>query len=301
MGNNEKPLVSAIITTHDRKELAEKAIYSVVHQTYDNMELIVVDDKSVKENSDYIKTIAEKEGFQYIYIPEAESKGGNHARNVGIANSKGEYIAFLDDDDEWMPEKIEKQVQFLQEHADYGVVSCLRIKEFDFEKQAQETDRYKIEGDIHETIFTSIPYLTSTIMIRRALLDEIGRFDEQLRYWQEYDLAIRYAQLTKTAYIHEPLCLYRIIHKDKKRLSNNLQGWEESVEYIENKYKDLISGLPAELQKGHKLLIAKDGQTRSNNAYDRKHTLSYGYKVVRLKPSFRNIVKLCLSFVGIRW
>ncbi len=297
----EKPLVSAVITTHDRRELAEKAINSVLNQTYSNIELIVVDDKSTQENSKYIRSIADRETFQYIYIPQEESKGGNYARNIGINNSNGKYVAFLDDDDEWMPKKIECQVKYLEEHADYGVVSCLRIKEFNYKKRVEETDKYKIEGDIHNKIFTSIPYLTSTLMIRKDILMEIGCFDEDIRYWQEYDLAIRYAQRTKTAFIHEPLCLYRIIYKDKSRLTNNLKGWEESVRYIDQKYSDLIASLPEELKKGHQLLIARDGMTRSQNSGDRKQALTYGLEIIRLRPSIKNVVKLLLIFIGVKW
>ena len=91
-------LVSAIITTHNRAELLTRAIESVLGQTYQEMEVIVVDDASTDNTSD----VCAKYPIKYIYIPEAESQGGNYARNLGIRAAKGEYCAFLDDDDYWL-------------------------------------------------------------------------------------------------------------------------------------------------------------------------------------------------------
>ena len=99
-------LVSAIITTHNRKDLLKRAIDSVFAQTYPNIELIVVDDAS----NDGTSEMCDDNRINYIFIPKLESHGGNYARNLGIKASKGEYCAFLDDDDYWLPTKIEKQV-----------------------------------------------------------------------------------------------------------------------------------------------------------------------------------------------
>lgn len=88
-------LVTAIITTHNRLELLKRAIESVYAQTYKCIELIVVDEASMDGTGDYCKKLP----LQYIFIPKAESRGGNYARNLGIKAAKGEYVAFLDEDD----------------------------------------------------------------------------------------------------------------------------------------------------------------------------------------------------------
>lgn len=121
---DNKPLVSAIITTHNRIDLLKRAVKSVYEQTYPNIELIVVDDNS----TDGTQTWCESQNFHYIRIPSGESKGGNYARNLGIKASKGEYVAFLDDDDYWLPEKTEKQMWLMMEKGDC-VVYCFRIYE----------------------------------------------------------------------------------------------------------------------------------------------------------------------------
>lgn len=301
MNNQQKqPLVSAIITTHNRKELAVAAIDSVLSQTYTALELIVVDDASDYDTSNYIKKKSVQDNFTYIYIDPSKSCGGNRARNIGINASKGDLVAFLDDDDEWMPEKIEAQVEFLDSHLDYGVVSCLRIKEIDFKTRIPERNN-KIVGDIHTEIFTCIPYLTSTLMIRREILKSIGGFDETLQFWQEYDLAIRYAQCTMVGCLDKYLCLYRVIHSDKNRLTNKLDGWEKTVEYFEKKHWDIINMLPKDIQKKHKLRIVSDGQIRSMNAGNKRKEIGYSFEVMRLSPSLKNLIKLCFSIIGIKW
>ena len=107
----DTPKVTAIITTHNRKSLVGRAIESVLNQSYENIECIVVDDAS----SDGTEEVCRKYPIKYIYIPQAESKGGNYARNVGIKKAQGKYVAFLDDDDYWLKEKISKQVTLIEE------------------------------------------------------------------------------------------------------------------------------------------------------------------------------------------
>ena len=113
-------LVSAVIITHNRKDLVMRAIESVLTQTYTNIECIVVDDASTDGT---VELLSSSEDINYIYIPKSESRGGNHARNVGIAASHGVYVAFLDDDDYWLPTKIEKQLE-QKKKKKCGVVYC---------------------------------------------------------------------------------------------------------------------------------------------------------------------------------
>ena len=81
------------------------------------------------------------------------------------------------------------------------------------------------------------------MMFRKALLEKVGLFDEKIRFWQEYDLTIRLCQISKVAFLNEPLILYRINLQDKNRKSNQFEGWLETTRYIYNKYKELIEKL----------------------------------------------------------
>lgn len=122
-------MVSVIVTTHNRKVLLKRAVESVLLQTFTDYECIIVDDASDDGTALFLESINDKR-FRYIVITKEESKGGNYARNLGIKNSMGEYIAFLDDDDVWQPKKLELQVAFLDKHKDAGLVYCQIVRDY---------------------------------------------------------------------------------------------------------------------------------------------------------------------------
>lgn len=112
------PLVSIIITTHNRPVLLKRAIESALAQTYPNKEIIVVDDNSDDETQLVCRNYSE---IRYINITSQESKGGNYARNIGIKASQGYYVELLDDDDYWLPEKTLSQVTLLENNDQCGI------------------------------------------------------------------------------------------------------------------------------------------------------------------------------------
>lgn len=235
-------LVSAIITTHNRKKLLERAIESVFAQTYKNIELIVVDDHSTDGTCD----ICQDSRIKYIYIPKEESRGGNYARNLGIKNSRGEYCAFLDDDDFWKPEKIEKQLKLIREKK-CSMVFCLREKEYVKNGKVIKIGHeypYKPSGDISQEIFKHYITNTSCILAEKEKLYQIGLFDENLRKWQEYDLMIRMSERTNIYYVEEYLCVYRNDYTDKNRVSNDFDRVIETTGKIREKYRDRLAALP---------------------------------------------------------
>ena len=122
--------VSCVIITHNRVDMLKRAVNSVMNQTYKNIEIFVVDDASSDGTENYGKELINK-GINYIRIDAKDSKGGNYARNIGINESTGEYVAFLDDDDYWLPEKIEKQVIYAEEHRDVGMIYSGLAYEYD--------------------------------------------------------------------------------------------------------------------------------------------------------------------------
>lgn len=187
-------LVSAIITTHNRLDLLKKAIASVFWQTYRRIDLIIVSDNSGKETENYLRLLKETHTpFPVIIklISKEESRGGNYARNCRIKLSHGRYVAFLDDDDEWLDTKIEKQVNLLDEENKVGFVYCGKIVERDFKSREASVPDPEYRGNLSRKIFTKIFCSTSMIMVRRDLLVDVGLFDEEVGFWQEYDLCIR--------------------------------------------------------------------------------------------------------------
>ena len=237
-------LVSAVIITHNRKQLVMRAVESVLEQTYSNVECIVVDDASTDGTNELF---ADNNEVQYIYIPQSDSRGGNHARNVGIAAAKGEYVAFLDDDDYWLPTKIEKQVSLIKEK-NCEVVYCGMRPEFitpDGNVRFEEWLPIEGgEGDLRGEILTKIFTVTSALLIKKSILLQIGGFDEKLRYWQEYELLIRLAQETLIYAVQECLFVYRIDECDNQRLTNKYMSWKFSVHSVHKKHRRLYKRLP---------------------------------------------------------
>lgn len=255
-------LISVVITTHNRSALLKRAIDSVLSQTYDNIECIVVDDNS---NDKTKELCSNYNNIKYIYIPKEESRGGNYARNLGIKSSSGAYVAFLDDDDYWLEDKTEKQL-LLALQSEAKVIYCGRINEIiinDEEKKfIKSLPRDDFRGDLSNRIFRMIPTTTSALFVERKLLDEVGLFDEKLRFWQEYDLMIRMAQTSIFDFVNEPLLVYRIDKNDKNRLTNHYKPWRKAVKYILKKHHNIISKLNFKDYLRLKLLISNDAYLR---------------------------------------
>lgn len=233
--------VSAIITTHNRLALLKRAINSVFSQTYKPLELIVVDDSSTDGTKEYCTN----KHFTYLYIPKEESKGGNYARNLGIKAATGEYIAFLDDDDYWLPEKVEKQIKLIEEKR-CELVYCGRRLEIINGNNVQYQDLFPSinnSGDMRKKILTTICTTTTNILVKKSALIEVGLFDESLRFWQEYELTIRLAQRQPFYFVNEILSVYRVDEKDKQRLTNKYKQWKDSAQYIYKKHVNLFQNL----------------------------------------------------------
>lgn len=287
MEENYKVKVSAIITTRNRLSLLKRAIDSVFKQTYKSIELIVVDDASTDGTKEYCQC----GNFTYIYIPHEESKGGNYARNLGIKASKGKYVAFLDDDDYWLPNKIEKQVSLIESKS-CELVYCGKILEIikgDKIKYINTLPNPHCDGDLSKKILLTICITTSNILAKKQALLEINLFDEKLQFWQEYELTIRMAQRKPIYFVNEPLSIYRIDKNDKQRLTNKYYKWREAVSYIHLKHANLYKQLNLMEKFQVKLLVMGDAAIRCKSSGLRSkyyttyffwHVCSLGFKLI---------------------
>ena len=283
-------LVTAVITTHNRLVLLKRAINSVQMQTYPKIELIVVDDAS----DDGTKEFCSDRFFHYIYISKEESKGGNYARNLGVKAAKGEYIAFLDDDDYWLPEKIEKQVQLI-EKMDCELVHGGRKLEIVFNKGVlyrEVLPNSDCWGDMNKKILFTICCTTSNILVKRRALLDVGLFDERLGFWQEYELTIRLAQRKPFYFVNEPISVYRVDRQDKKRLTNKYEPWKTAVCYIYRKHARLYSKLNFIERLQVYILYLNDASHRCKGSkLNRKYYILYTQWFILSFP-FRVIHKL---------
>jgi glycosyltransferase involved in cell wall biosynthesis len=205
------PAVSVIIPTYNRSALLRKTIQSVLSQTFQDYEIIVVNNSSTDDSVEMIRSLKDPR----IRVFEI-SNGGVIAksRNLGLRNAQGKYIAFLDDDDMWVPEKLEKQAAYLDKHPEYQMVysEVWRIDENDVRKELMPINRKTKEGDLSEELLKGnfIPQLT--VMIRRELLETVGFLNEDpgLRTIEDYEYWLRVGLMYKIGFINEPLGLYRV-------------------------------------------------------------------------------------------
>lgn len=264
-------LVTAIITTHNRRILLERAIRSVLTQTYEYMELIIVNDGSTDTTEVYCEDLVKSEKrmpITYIRIEPGKGHGGNYARNLGIKAAKGEYVAFLDDDDMWLPEKTVKQVRLI-ERMNNEIVYCGKKIEFIEEKKVTYQDMLPCSehcGDMNRKILLTICATTTGILAKRQALFDVGLFDEELKFWQEYELTIRLAQRQPFCFVNEPLYIYRVDRNDKIRLTNKYFEWKQTVKAIHAKHRDLYNKLNSYEKFMTHVLVWADASCRCNSS-----------------------------------
>lgn len=214
-------LVSVIITTYKRSpEIVMRAINSVRSQTYSNIEIIVVDDSpSTYEHRLELQKYLSEFGDEIKYIAHQQNQGACAARNTGLDSANGDYVAFLDDDDEWLPEKIEKQMEkFIDEEIALVYCGMLVIDDTTMKFLGNETTIYS--GNVYgKLIFNNFVGSTSSPLIKKKYLMEVGGFDIFMKSAQDYDLWLRLARKYKIDGIKENLLKYHI-HKDE-RISTN--------------------------------------------------------------------------------
>ena len=285
--------VSVIVTTRNRKALLERALLSVLSQTLQDPEIIVVDDGSTDGTREWMADFSLSHPVQYIRC--TDGLGGNHARNIGIRAASGQYIALLDDDDEWLPLKTEKQFRLLESDPAIGVASCGRIARYADGREEAEDPCLLPEGDLHETIFTDLHFTSSRLMIRRSLLEETGMFDEDLRAWQDYELMIRLCQRTRVGIVRENLVRYYISIDDPNRVSNQVPAWQEAVDHIHRKHAALLEALPPETRRSHRIMVIRDGEARASRAGDPRTLHFYLKQEFRLNPTAENLKRLLLN------
>ncbi len=194
----KKDLVSIVIPTYNRPEYLKKAIKTVLAQTYENTEIIIVDDASEADNKKVIDSFNDKQVF---YFRNEKRSGAPFSRNKGIRETKGEYIAFLDDDDEWKPEKLEKQLKEF-ENKNIGLVVCYSLdKRFGITRVSKPKKSISYADLLKSFNLSS----TSSYVVRKKTIEKVGFFDEKLPSAQEYDLALRIAQMYEIRTVPEVL------------------------------------------------------------------------------------------------
>lgn|SRR3990167_988594 len=202
------PKVTVIIPTHNRAQLLEKAIQSVLNQTYTDFEVLVCDDASTDNTWQIVESFSDK---RIRFVRYQKNIGVISVRNIAIVDSRGDYIALLDDDDEWLPPKLEKQLELLE-----GSSTKLG---------AVYTGAYSIDMELGKMIYIRIPefrgnilqgllfedFITnSSIVLKKSCFERVGLFDPEYKSASDFDMWIRIAKDYEFDYVNDLLVKHRI-------------------------------------------------------------------------------------------
>ena len=193
------PPVSVIIPTYNRSHFVSQAIESVLKQTFRDFEIIVVDDGSSDDTATVCAEYPEK--VRYIY---QKNQGRAEARNTGMRESRSKYLAFLDDDDIFLPDHLQLQVDYLETNPDVGMVYGTYVR-VDENLIPYEERPPKAPTSYPEMLRMGVEMQTSTVMMRRELIDVAGYLDTRFEIMEEIDYFITIAKHTKIGSIREPL------------------------------------------------------------------------------------------------
>lgn len=230
------PSVSVIIPSYNAGRWIKSTIDSALAQTYSNIEIIVVDDGSTDESVSIIS-----ENFPEVKLITQTNQGVAAARNKGIENSSGEWIAFLDADDIWLPNKIRDQFELLATDPEAKMAySAWHVWPSqtpspdpellcDLQNIRENTDEFRgPSGWIYPELLEDCYVWTSTVLAKRTLFGQIGNFDATLKIGEDYDLWLRASQSTKILRVAKPLALYRI-HPTSLTKSTPLENYQAIV------------------------------------------------------------------------
>jgi len=279
------PLVSVILPTYNRAGVLPRAIDSVFAQTYKNIELIVVDDGSTDDTPRILSHYGNN-----IKIISQKNKGVSAARNTGIRQARGDYIAFVDSDDKWLPSKLEDQIRFFQDHPNDNIaLVCTDVQAIDIHGVQHERRRFTPR---HASCILNVvdifkdPYLgLPTVMIDTRLAGRDCLFDESLKSAEDIDLYLRIAVNHNAAYIHKKLVA---VYQSPNSLSASLTSYDDNIRVIKRflgAHFDLFKNHEKEihgLMHGVFMDYARTLLWNRNNKASRaqiKEALKYGFSI----------------------
>ena len=203
MDTTEK--ISVIIPTYNRANLIERSVRSVLDQTYDNLEVIVVDDGSIDDTQEVIGRI---EDPRLLYKKLSSNQGVSNARNVGVSMATASLIAFQDSDDKWRKDKLEKQMEYRQAHPEYSMVYSSYLYHTK-EQESYQVPSANIQGELEGDIFTSLLIRNTigapTMLMRKECFLQCGGFEPSYKSLEDWEFVLRFSKEYQVGFVREPL------------------------------------------------------------------------------------------------
>lgn len=287
------PKVSVIMPAYNRADILPRTIKSVLNQTFNDFELIIIDDGSTDNTGDVVREIVKSDSrIKYIY--QANSGGAANPKNQAFRLSSGEFIAYLDHDDEWLPTKLEKQLALFKNSADnnLGLVSC-NVLIINNGQDSRGVHKMRKFNSIRDLLLEGGNYAfsNSSVMIPRVVVEKIGSRDESLKLFEDQDIFIRIAAAGYNFnFVDEVLVNYYI---DDENLSRDFTKAAPDYERFVDKHRKLLSAYPDILAVHYRHL-------GTMNFLAGKPKEARGYFIKSLKTDFtwRNLLTAACSLFG---
>ena len=232
--------ISVIIPTFNRKKTLERAIQSVMNQSLSPFEILIIDDGSNDGTEEWIK-----ENFQNIKYIYQNNHGVSSARNIGIENAYGDWVAFLDSDDEWLPNKLYEQVKAIDSNPEMKFFHTNEIWIRNGVRVNQMKKHKKYGGYIFEKCLDICRVSPSSVLIQKEVFDNIGIFDESLRVCEDYDLWLRITSKYPVVFLDIPLIYKYGGHADQlSKVNDGIESYR-----IQSLEKIIKSGFLSDEQK----------------------------------------------------
>lgn len=283
-------MISIILPTYNRARTIKRAVISVLEQTYEDLELLIIDDGSTDNTKEIVSQIKDA---RVRYIELEQNHGACKARNRGITEAMGEYIAFQDSDDEWLPEKLEKQLNAMHKY-NADIVYCAMRR---YSPSGEKWEKYPrivldYDRDIRRQFLVENMAGCVALLIKKTCFQE-EKFDETMPRLQDWDLMVRFAGKFKIIYL-DKLLINSYLQNDS--ISSNPQKGAVAFQIMYNNNSDLIESdkqLKALFKQriGDKLLLAGNDCTREyREALKCKFSIVVMIRLVAYKLGFQNVL-----------
>lgn len=281
--------VSVVIPTYNRASSLERSVTSVLRQSRSPLEVIVVDDASTDATESLVTGLGDR---RVRYLRHEANRGGSAARNTGIDAARGDWIAFQDSDDVWLPEKLELQLEALEAHAGAGVVySGFWHVEGESRAYRPGGEQPGLSGRVHDALLRGNFVTTQSAVVRRDCFEHAGKFDTALEQFQDWELFLRLSLHCDFVFVEKPLVL---AYFTPESLSDTPRTRVAALRHVIEKHRDAFHA-DAKLWAYYQYLLGtwscKDG-----NIPDGRRHLAQALRTAPLRP--RHLAAYLLSFLG---
>jgi len=291
-----KDMISVVIPTHKRPVLLKRAIESVLNQTVLPSEILIIDDAGSKDSEQIVNNFNQ----DFVrYIHNVDGQGASSSRNLGAKLAMSEFVAFLDDDDEWLPTKLEKQSKLIRSGNLDACFSQIKIQ-YENTDISYATKSKKGKNYITDILMENYVGGTISAVIRKQVFMSIGEFDLNYKAREEYDLWIR---LITNNYafdiVQEPLAIAYLSLENRQRISSSINNYISAIDRLNEKHKEAINAQLNGKQKKQRVVMQYEflaAQAASIGL--KKESVVYYTKSLLVKPSLKSLVGLFFSAIS---